>query len=128
MSTLGTLQWNDAKCATGDARSLHLFFSEVPAEIAEAKQICAGCPMKLRCLEGAVERAEPWGVWGGHLFDKGQVIAGKRGRGRPRKDELKRQEELQRQIALEIGVIQADGFDEFEAEFDDNDDLEAEVA
>ena len=38
------------------------------------------------CLEGALERREPWGVWGGEIFDAGHVIARKRARGRPRKD------------------------------------------
>ncbi|OZB46955.1 MAG: transcription factor WhiB, partial [Cellulomonas sp. 14-74-6] len=30
--------------------------------------------------------AEPWGVWGGEVFVAGQVVAVKRGRGRPRKE------------------------------------------
>ena len=34
---------------------------------------------------GALERREPWGVWGGELFDAGRVIPRKRPRGRPRK-------------------------------------------
>ena len=34
---------------------------------------------------GAIERNEPWGVWGGEIFDRGVVIARKRPRGRPRK-------------------------------------------
>jgi WhiB family redox-sensing transcriptional regulator len=39
------------------------------------------------CLQGALERREPWGVWGGELFANGAVLAHKRRRGRPRKDE-----------------------------------------
>ena len=35
-------------------------------------------------LAGALERAEPWGVWGGELVLRGTVVANKRGRGRPR--------------------------------------------
>ena len=23
------------------------------------------------CLAGAIERAEPWGVWGGEIFERG---------------------------------------------------------
>lgn len=38
------------------------------------------------CLQGAIDRAEPWGVWGGEILQSGQVIARKRVRGRPRKD------------------------------------------
>ena len=36
-------------------------------------------------LAGALDRGEPWGVWGGEIFDRGVVIARKRPRGRPRK-------------------------------------------
>ena len=79
-------RWTQASCATGDARLLHLFFSENPTEIAEAKAICGTCPLRIDCMESAIERSEPWGVWGGQLFDRGRPIAFKRGRGRPRKD------------------------------------------
>ena len=102
MEATATTSWTDAKCATGDARLLHLFFSEGPAEIAEAKAICQTCPLRLPCLEGALERAEPWGVWGGQLFEKGRVIDYKRGRGRPRKDETQRREEFERRVATEV--------------------------
>ena len=52
-----------------------------------AKAVCVGCPIRFECLEGAIERREPWGVWGGELFLQGVVIARKRPRGRPRKIE-----------------------------------------
>ena len=61
-----------------------LFFAESPADIARAKELCRDCPAIRACLAGALERAEPWGVWGGELVLRGQVIASKRGRGRPR--------------------------------------------
>lgn len=75
---------SDLPCA-GDAADL--FFSASPAELNEAKQLCAHCPLRTECLDGALRRAEPWGVWGGEIFDNGRVIAAKRGRGRPRKSE-----------------------------------------
>ena len=37
------------------------------------------------CLGSALERHEPWGVWGGELLVNGRVIANKRRRGRPPK-------------------------------------------
>jgi len=40
------------------------------------------------CLAGALQRAEPAGVWGGELLLRGVVIADKRPRGRPRKANL----------------------------------------
>ena len=44
-----------------------------------------GLPDPEACLAGALERREPWGVWGGELFIAGVVVARKRPRGRPRK-------------------------------------------
>jgi Transcription factor WhiB len=85
---LGTLTWTDARCATRDAALLDLFFSEDASDIARAKAICSDCPLQLPCYEGALERREPWGVWGGELFDRGIPIAQRRPRGRPRKNPL----------------------------------------
>jgi WhiB family transcriptional regulator, redox-sensing transcriptional regulator len=62
-----------------------LFFAEVPADVEEAKALCRDCPIREACLAGAIERREPWGVWGGELFVGGVVVARKRPRGRPRK-------------------------------------------
>jgi WhiB family redox-sensing transcriptional regulator len=63
-----------------------LFFSEELQDIATAKRICAVCPVMVPCLEGAIERREPWGVWGGQLFLNGKILASKRRRGRPPKN------------------------------------------
>jgi len=68
-------------CHTADPE---LFFSEDAGQIMSAKQLCRSCPMVAACLEGALSRGEPVGVWGGELFDSGLVIAAKRGVGRPR--------------------------------------------
>jgi WhiB family redox-sensing transcriptional regulator len=65
-----------------------LFFSEKNEEIALAKSLCGACPVRRECLAGAVSREEPCGVWGGELFEDGQVIAKKRTPGRPRLVEL----------------------------------------
>jgi WhiB family transcriptional regulator, redox-sensing transcriptional regulator len=65
-----------------------LWFAETPGELEQAKAFCAGCPALQACLSGALGRREPWGVWGGEIFDHGVVIARKRPRGRPRKDEV----------------------------------------
>ena len=62
------------------------FFSERPDDVAFAKSLCAECPARAACLAGALERQEPWGVWGGEVFVGGVVVATKRGRGRPRKN------------------------------------------
>lgn len=62
-----------------------LFFSERPADLEAAKELCTQCPFRRECLEGALARREPWGVWGGAIFSGGETIAVKRPRGRPRK-------------------------------------------
>ena len=62
-----------------------LFFAEAPADVEEAKALCRTCPVREACLAGALQRREPWGVWGGELFVSGVVVARKRPRGRPRK-------------------------------------------
>src|SRR5689334_22960572 len=50
-----------------------LFFAESPADVEAAKALCRGCPVRVICLAGARERREPWGVWGGELFLRGQT-------------------------------------------------------
>jgi WhiB family transcriptional regulator, redox-sensing transcriptional regulator len=63
-----------------------LWFADAPAELELARALCGDCPLKAECLAGALERAEPWGVWGGEIFERGAIVARKRPRGRPRKN------------------------------------------
>jgi WhiB family redox-sensing transcriptional regulator len=65
-----------------------LWFAESPADVEFAKSLCTGCPALAACLAGALDRHEPWGVWGGQLFVQGVVVARKRPRGRPRKNDV----------------------------------------
>ncbi|WP_328799003.1 WhiB family transcriptional regulator [Puerhibacterium puerhi] len=69
-------------CRTNDAE---LWFAEHTAQVEQAKALCRTCPLQAGCLAGAIDRAEPWGVWGGEVFVDGVIVARKRGRGRPRK-------------------------------------------
>lgn len=64
-----------------------LWFAENPLELERAKALCTDCPIRRQCLTEALERQEPWGVWGGEIIDRGTVVARKRPRGRPRKSE-----------------------------------------
>ncbi|MGE3619053.1 MAG: WhiB family transcriptional regulator [Acidimicrobiia bacterium] len=77
--------WADARCSDLAGTMSALFFSEELQDIARAKALCALCPVIDRCLEGAIDRREPWGVWGGQLFLNGKVLRTKRRRGRPPK-------------------------------------------
>ncbi len=76
------VEWDRARCADKYVAAEHgatslgdLFFSEQIPEIRTAKAICAGCALQVPCLDGAIERREPWGVWGGQLFQNGVDIA-----------------------------------------------------
>lgn len=77
--------WADARCNDMAGTMSSLFFSDELQDIAKAKDICALCPVVSECLEGALERREPWGVWGGQLLLNGRVLQSKRRRGRPPK-------------------------------------------
>ena len=65
-----------------------LFFAESPDDVETAKALCRECPARIACLAGALERLEPWGVWGGELFLRGSIVPRKRPRGRPRKTDV----------------------------------------
>jgi len=90
------MQWRDVTVGGQDTTGLslnlpctedpELFFAESPRDVEQAKALCRGCRARLACLAGALEREEPWGVWGGELLMDGAVVARKRPRGRPRKD------------------------------------------
>lgn len=82
-SEVDTARW--ARCSDGRGSFTHLFFSDDPLELARAKAICARCVLRERCLSGALERGEEYGVWGGEMLVDGRVVAEKRRRGRPPK-------------------------------------------
>ena len=68
---------------SGDrAARVRVFFSQDRKVIDQAKAICAGCPRRESCLEGALERREPWVVWGGELFRNGHVLTNRKRRPR----------------------------------------------
>lgn len=69
-------------CHVGDP---DLWFAESPVDLERAKALCAECPIRRECLVAALDRGEPWGVWGGEILERGMIVARKRPRGRPRK-------------------------------------------
>jgi WhiB family redox-sensing transcriptional regulator len=81
-----TDEWVEASCRDETGGLTELFFSDQIPDIIRAKEICSSCPLLDVCLDGALERREPWGVWGGQLFLNGKILAQKRKRGRPPKN------------------------------------------
>jgi WhiB family redox-sensing transcriptional regulator len=78
----------DLPCRSGNP---DLWFADTPADLEQAKRLCGDCPVRSECLASALARQEPWGVWGGEIFERGAVIARKRPRGRPRKEDVARE-------------------------------------
>ena len=66
----------------GSAARVRVFFSHDRKVVDQAKAICAGCSRRESCLDGALERREPWGVWGGELFRNGHVVTNRKRRPR----------------------------------------------
>jgi len=62
-----------------------LWFADAADDIALAQALCDGCPLRRSCLEGALDRGERWGVWGGQIFHDGSIVDRKPRAGRPRK-------------------------------------------
>jgi len=67
-----------------------LWFADTPSGVEQAKRLCGLCPVRVKCLSGALLRGEPCGVWGGELFENGEIIPFKRPRGRPPRNNPRR--------------------------------------
>src|SRR3954464_12492702 len=81
-----------------------LWFADAPAELELAKSLCGDCPVRIECLAGAVERAEPWGVWGGEIFERGAWFPGRGPGGRPRREAAPRAEVLRAKVASRVAA------------------------
>lgn len=51
-----------ALCAEVDT---DLFYPEKGGSTLYPKRVCAACPVRAQCLDDALERDEPHGIWGG---------------------------------------------------------------
>jgi WhiB family transcriptional regulator, redox-sensing transcriptional regulator len=76
MSAIGTASnWRSAgACLSADPDLFFPISSSGPAErqIARAKRICAGCPVRRECLEFALSSNQIHGIWGGTTADDRQ--------------------------------------------------------
>jgi WhiB family redox-sensing transcriptional regulator len=63
ISTLSLPKWMDeGVCAQSDPDA---FYPERGHSATAAKELCLGCPVRVRCLEYALANQERFGVWGG---------------------------------------------------------------
>jgi len=64
--------WQDAAlCAQVDPE---LFFPEKGGSVTAPKKICAACPVRVNCLEFALENREQFGIFGGTTERQRRVI------------------------------------------------------
>jgi len=54
-----------APCARQDCACKDAFYPSDDQDARRARQICAGCPFRRRCLAYAIEHDECHGIWGG---------------------------------------------------------------
>jgi WhiB family transcriptional regulator, redox-sensing transcriptional regulator len=61
-------------CRSADPDLFFPISGEGPGErqIARAKLICAGCPVRQECLEFALANAQTYGIWGGTTVEDRQ--------------------------------------------------------
>ena len=70
---LGDVTWHDdAACAKAENAHIRtFFFSKVPKEKYEARNLCYTCPVRSQCLQWALNNKQIDGVWGGK--DEGEI-------------------------------------------------------
>lgn len=51
-----------------------IFYPQRGESTRPAKAICAGCEVRLDCLEDAIARREPYGVWGGKSTEERRIL------------------------------------------------------
>lgn len=72
-----------ARCSDGAGTLAHLFFSDDDFDVARAKAVCRTCKLQVSCRQGALDRGEAYGVWGGVLLIDGVIARFPQRRGRP---------------------------------------------
>lgn len=82
---LDALDWPDFRvagvCAETDPE---IFFPEKGegGKVRQARRLCASCDVREACREYAIQRGEPYGIWGGTTADERRRIRAERRRGR----------------------------------------------
>jgi WhiB family redox-sensing transcriptional regulator len=61
------IEWQrEALCSKAENKHVRdWFFSKVPRERYDAKNLCYSCPVRRQCIQWALEHRQIWGIWGG---------------------------------------------------------------
>lgn len=59
----------------------HLFYPDKHHKAEAAKAVCARCPVREQCLNEAMSRRDPHGVWGGLSPEERKSLRRERNRG-----------------------------------------------
>lgn len=68
------MDWTKANCRGLDPDLMFPARGSGPADVAAAKQVCAGCEIQPECLERALAANERRGVWGGSTYSERRAI------------------------------------------------------
>jgi hypothetical protein len=68
----------DGLCVTRDL-PVEVFFPTRGQDVDMAKQVCAPCPVRVECLEYALDGGEAFGIWGGTSERERRRIRRRRG-------------------------------------------------
>jgi WhiB family transcriptional regulator, redox-sensing transcriptional regulator len=82
-ATWSAMNWRSSGACLSADPDLFFPISEAgPAEqqIARAKMICAGCVVRLKCLEFAITHNQNYGIWGGTTAEDRQRVRRRRRR------------------------------------------------
>ena len=69
--------WQETAGAACRGMDTKFFYPPGSEGIAEAKAVCTKCPIKVECLQYALEYGEDYGIWGGET-ERARVIIRKR--------------------------------------------------
>lgn len=75
-------EWR-ARAACRGRFDLDFIDPRTPAEAAECRALCAGCPVRELCLAEALTSGEAWGIWGGLDTDAREPLAEQQGHPAP---------------------------------------------
>lgn len=78
------LRWQDAAlCPEADPEE---WYPEKGGSVLKAKAVCRRCPVREPCLGDALDRADPYGIWGGLSHEERERAARRHGQGTSLRD------------------------------------------